>query len=427
MVVCPLSELQELIDACAATTSTNEKIKLIKQHPDTEAWLAWTYNPFIQYGVTSANVKKKGPKLDPVEINEKHLTYLLGDLSNRRITGNHAIAATYAAAKKWGDIVYRIIDKDLKCRIDSTLINKALPGAIREFNVALAKSYKDHHKKVNFAKDIWYASRKLDGVRCLAIVDDVGNTRFFSRTGKEYTTLNVIADEIKRMGITECVLDGEACIVDEHGNEDFTAIVSEVRKKNHTIANPKFIVFDHLYNSEFTTGTSQRKLSARLKRLEEILSESKYVERLHMEVIVDQNDFDRWKAIAAEMGWEGFMIRKDATYRGKRTDELLKVKEFMDAEYKVISTEIGPIQFIENGVNKTEVMMTKANIKHKGNIVGVGSGWSIDQRRDYCADPDLIEGKIITVQYFEESKDKQGNISLRFPTVKFVHGNKRDT
>jgi hypothetical protein len=35
-------------------------------------------------------------------------------------------------------------------------------------------------------------------------------------------------------------------------------------------------------------------------------------------------------------------------------------------------------------------------------------------------------GKIITVQYFEESIDsKTGSISLRFPTLKFIHGEKR--
>ena len=36
-----------------------------------------------------------------------------------------------------------------------------------------------------------------------------------------------------------------------------------------------------------------------------------------------------------------------------------------------------------------------------------------------------IVGKIITVQYFEETKNDKGGISLRFPTVKVVHGKER--
>jgi hypothetical protein len=36
--------------------------------------------------------------------------------------------------------------------------------------------------------------------------------------------------------------------------------------------------------------------------------------------------------------------------------------------------------------------------------------------------------KIITVQYFEESVDsKTGQLSLRFPTLKIVHGSERNT
>jgi hypothetical protein len=35
-------------------------------------------------------------------------------------------------------------------------------------------------------------------------------------------------------------------------------------------------------------------------------------------------------------------------------------------------------------------------------------------------------GAIITVQYFEESTDsKTGQLSLRFPTLKIVHGKQR--
>ena len=37
-----------------------------------------------------------------------------------------------------------------------------------------------------------------------------------------------------------------------------------------------------------------------------------------------------------------------------------------------------------------------------------------------------IVGKLITVQYFEETKNDKGTISLRFPTVKHVYDSERD-
>ena len=44
----------------------------------------------------------------------------------------------------------------------------------------------------------------------------------------------------------------------------------------------------------------------------------------------------------------------------------------------------------------------------------------------YNANPDLIIGKEITVQYFEETKNQKGELSLRFPTVKHVFENGRN-
>ena len=63
---------------------------------------------------------------------------------------------------------------------------------------------------------------------------------------------------------------------------------------------------------------------------------------------------------------------------------------------------------------------------HKGYEVAVGSGWNQEQRIKYNANPTLIIGKEITVQYFEETKNQKGELSLRFPTVKHVFENGRN-
>ena len=60
---------------------------------------------------------------------------------------------------------------------------------------------------------------------------------------------------------------------------------------------------------------------------------------------------------------------------------------------------------------------------HKGHKVKVGSGWSQEQRLQYM--DGSIVGKIITVQFFSETTNDKGGISLRFPTVKVVHGKER--
>ena len=83
-------------------------------------------------------------------------------------------------------------------------------------------------------------------------------------------------------------------------------------------------------------------------------------------------------------------------------------------------------EFIRDGKEVTVRMMAQAYINHKGYEVKVGSGWNQEQRLKYEANPELIIGKTITVQYFEESKNQQGELSLRFPTVKHVYENGRN-
>ena len=41
-----------------------------------------------------------------------------------------------------------------------------------------------------------------------------------------------------------------------------------------------------------------------------------------------------------ERGWEGFMLRKNVGYEGKRSKNLVKVKKFHDAEYEVLGWDV---------------------------------------------------------------------------------------
>ena len=120
-----------------------------------------------------------------------------------------------------------------------------------------------------------------------------------------------------------------------------------------------------------------------------------------------------------------FRSRADEPYKGKRSKDLLKYKSFFDDEYEVIDTEMGPFRYVKNGAECEETMLSCVTIKHKGYDVRVGSGFSIEQRQEFYKNPKKILGKIITVQFFSESENQDGGLSLRFPTFKFLHGSAR--
>jgi DNA ligase-1 len=118
------------------------------------------------------------------------------------------------------------------------------------------------------------------------------------------------------------------------------------------------------------------------------------------------------------------MLRKDVGYEGKRGKNLLKVKKFFDAEYEVVDYDNDDHEVVRDGKSETIKMLAQVWIEHKGHRVKVGSGWSQEQRLQYM--DGSIVGKTITVQYFEETHNDKGGISLRFPTVKVVHGDQRE-
>ena len=311
----------------------------------------------------------------------------------------------------------------LKTRAGDKIINKAIPDHIPEFSVALADKY---NPDIVDWKDGWYVSRKIDGARCIGIVDSNGNTTFYSRTGKEFDTLGVVADGIKTLGVTNVVFDGELCLVDDDGNEDFQGIMKQLKKKDHTIPNPSYKIFDMISHDEFYSkkGQANKTYSHRLNNLKEVMKNNTCacLTVLEQDKVKDDDHFQEWISLSNKSGWEGLMLRADEPYKGKRSKDLLKYKSFSDDEYEVVDVEMGPFRYVKNGAECEETMLSCVTIMHKDHAVRVGSGFSIEQRQDFYKHPKKILGKIITVQYFAESRNQDGGISLRFPTFKILHG-----
>lgn len=414
--------------------------------PEMREWIRWallnTYSPYIKFGVTSEQVKKwiaglHGPNLFSEELLVEDL---LAKLAKRELTGHNALEVIYntiyGLPENCREVLYNILDKNLKIRMDAKSINKVIPDLIPIFEVSLCNPYFERQHKVDFENDMWLASRKLDGVRCITIIDHKGVIRFFSRQGKEFFTLGKIGAQLQQLGMQNTVFDGEMCIVDSLGNENFKAITKEITRKDHTIPNPKYKVFDMMTLDEFESRHTDRKFFDRYKELLNwslnyentctVASEPRMIHVVDMVVIENQQHFQSLFNEAQSRGWEGLVIRKNDTTICKRSDSMLKVKAFKDAEYMVEDVEFGPFRVIKEGKEVEEDVMTNAYIIHKGNRVSVGSGWSLEQRRQYKEHPEELIGKTITVQYFEETTDKDGNISLRFPTCKFVYENGRN-
>ena len=425
-----LNYLQSFIDEMNHSSSGNYKIETIKKHSNSkflQMIFNYTYNPYKKYNVTSKNCKKNSDLLGHANTYGSIFT-ILNDLANRVSTGHTSIANVNRFILEniqHETLIYNIIDRDLKMGASTSSINKVIPGCIPTFKVALANPY--NVKRVDFKSGDWYGSRKLDGVRCICRKEN-DTVTFFSRSGKEFLTLGNLEFEIKDIP-GDFILDGEICMVDKDGNEDFQGIMKQIRKKDHQIENPKFFVFDYLTLEEFDNKIGTVPLTERLingiNNLPLTIN-SNMLEFLPQEQLTTEERFTEIKIAAEDAGFEGIMVRKNVGYEGKRSHNLLKVKKFHDAEYTVLGTTNAFIRWTENGKQVERECLSNITIEHKGCKVNVGSGFSKEQREMYFESPQDIIGKTVTIQYFEETKNQNGGFSLRFPVLKHVYTNGRD-
>jgi DNA ligase-1 len=421
--------LRTVVDELNSTNGINDKKEILSKYKDNEfikKVLFYTYNPTFQYYVTPENLEKNYNDDLGILYIFNDLFEMLDILRKREVTGHKAINSVNDFCfrnEEYKDLIYKIIGKDLEIRMGDSLINKVIPDLIPTFDCALATDF--DKVPVDFSKDNWISSRKLDGVRCLAIVDEFGKATLWSRQGNQFETLSKVIDEVEKLGLKDMVLDGEICLTDANGNEDFQGIMKQIRKKGHTIDNPKYLVFDMITGADFRSKSGSNKYLDRYVELTEVIKGYNHISVVSQDLIADEAHYADLMNEADNNGWEGLILRKNVGYEGKRSKNMLKCKSFKDAEYKVIELEFGPFRMIENGLEVTKEVLSNVVIEHKGNRVSVGSGFSIAEREYFKANPDEILNKIITVKYFQETQNQTGSWSLRFPTVKVIHGNKR--
>ncbi|HPM74299.1 MAG TPA: RNA ligase family protein [Saccharofermentans sp.] len=442
-----LDQLAEMCDELNQSNSNLDKKKVLDKYlqpgllfgatKDLATLVEYVHNPFKQFNVTSENCKKHPEIMLTDGPTNLDIFSLLDMLNERTVTGNKAIGLVNAFVLEHPEhieLIYNILDRNLKTRTGVALINEVYPGLIPVFDVALADEWKSgmkiDKKPINYTE--YVVLRKLDGCRCIAVVKD-GDVKFYSRSGKEFNTLGKLKEAIlKKHPKRDFVLDGEICIEGDDGKENFQDVMKEIGKKDHTIQRPCYIAFDYLSIDEFHGKAKSVDYIFRLIALRHAVNGIDFIRPISHAGISNEDQLQQILLKAIEKGWEGLILRRNAPYKSGRSKDLLKVKKFHDAEYVVEDVELGLMRIVgmnEKGLTeeRQEEVVTNIFITHKGNRVSVGSGMSVEQRREFKADPSKIVGMTITVKYFEETKNQNGQYSLRFPTLKCIHGLKRTT
>ena len=196
-------------------------------------------------------------------------------------------------------------------------------------------AHKFDDKRVDWSQPV-YIQPKLDGVRCLFTKDGA-----YSRAGNKF--MNLAHIELALIPFfqqqPDVVLDGE--LYNHELRNDFEKIISLVRKQKPTaddrLEAQKLVQF-HCY--DYFDGVIYDSYKTRMQNLvtADLYDKVHYVPAR----LVDSYNYARdIHATFLSEGYEGSIIRLDGLYKHGRSYDLMKFKDFSDAEATIIGYEEG--------------------------------------------------------------------------------------
>ena len=258
----------------------------------------------------------------------------LESLDRREFTGNVARTAAERwihvgdeLAQKWFE---RILWRNLRCGVSSTLVNKFWPNTVVPFAVALADTLETESISGGFKiiEDVKYPVRveaKLDGLRVIAVKES-GNVSFYTRNGTVLETLPILGSFLESIEIDNVVFDGE--VMGKDWNDSASVLMSSKKKKDDS--DMVYHIFDVVTLEGWKKQECHLKYSERLEVLR--LAFKDHLNQTQVRFVknkncVDENEIKEFYLECLSEGYEGVMLKDDAAkYQWKRSKSILKLK-----------------------------------------------------------------------------------------------------
>lgn len=398
----------DILDQIEAVKGKNDKLAILKANHSKQlqvllnAALNFNQKFFIKkFNIppTNEQISYDGHAAFVQLLDQLRLRILVGD--EAKATVEQFLGRCNQQQQKWYS---RILRKDLQAGFDISTANKA-GFDIPRFEVMLAK---DGYKCKNLHKIVQkgvYVSRKLDGYRCLAVVDK-GNVTLHSRNGSLYKNFPNIIKELAEYSLQaniSFVLDGEIKS-NTFNNMQQSAFAS---KRGTTVGDVIYRVFGLIPFTEWTNNSFNLNMNERLQILNNLMSKANFnnIKIVKQFYTTDINKVYELQAQYEIEGDEGAMIINNMPYyKGRKSNKLLKLKSTL--------TQDCVIQDLYEGTNKYQNMLGGVAVRQENNVIcKVGSGFSDDERKKIWTNPQSIMGRIIEVKY-QEMTDEQ---RMRFP------------
>lgn len=413
----------KLLNELKSESSTNKKKDIIKKYEGKFGdsliyFLNDILSPYIVFGIDKAtlgNLDKYYNDASFELVSDWSLSMLINFLKENSSSTDYkksivaGYLSYYEADEEYYDTLKNIIERNPRCGVGITLVNKAIGReVIDEFSVMLAKPLKQFPTKA-------ISEPKVDGVRIALHVDADCEITMRTRNGEIVTGYDDIVNQFKEYAqktslVRQMVFDGEVV------SKNFDATMEGLFRKGNN-KKGKFVVWDMLTEHEFFNRECYFNQQDRKIRLDSLLKKVVLIKPTdfvsvmpYMYVTNEEHAYDLHCDYVSR-GYEGSIIKDaNALYsfdtKSRRGYGWQKIKDFHTEDYRIIR--------VTEGTGKYTGMMGAVFVDVDGVEVKVGSGFSDLQRKLIYDNPENYIGAYIEVQYQEKTKDN----SLRFPSFK---------
>ena len=342
---------------------------------------------------------------------------LISKLQNRQITGNLAknevsiyLDKVYTFDENVAKWIIRVLSKNLRMGLSDKILPDIIGYKLKKYIPMLAEDSKQFtNPKITLSHEKNYILEpKIDGIRLLAVCDNDGVCRLYTRNGKEKLGLTFIKEQIESLGLKNEVLDGEI-IVSGNWYDTASVVQKTVNYDENAAKNAQFMIFDIIplntliNEDQYDTRDPLMSRKYKLDRLYSShynncpnLKTIPYVriieDSIENKIMFIKQTFNQY----LDDGFEGVMVKEwDSKYENGRSKSWLKYKQEFTNEYKCIGVIEGNGNFVGT---LGAIIIDLGN----GKTCRVG-GFKEEDRIKYWNNPDLILNHMVEVKYTEQS------------------------
>ena len=421
-----MDEVIKIFEQIKNTSSINDKKAIIAANQGNELFkkcLIFLLDDNIVTGLSAKKISKDVRKSEYIlPTFEDVMQYLKNHNTGTDDDVSMIQAFIREQPEEYHEFYAEIVTKKYRLGCDKKVVNSVIPKLIPTWDIQQAYPISDKNRPKD--GELFFLSQKLNGNNCAWY-----NGQLISRQGKPFKGLDHIIKDIERLpNIENFFINGELIRKNYDNlsdNDNFQLGTGIINSDDSDKSCIKFVIYEIIPVEEFEKGESKLGYKARRETL--LNPFTTVISRLgtdNLEVVpiiyegTDQSVIQPLLDKADADGWEGLMLNKDTKWKNKRNNGILKIKSFHHADILCVN--------VVEGDGKYQGTLGLIKCDYKGYELGVGSGFTDEQRNYYWNNPNKIVGKIVQIKFKGETRNKNGGISVQFPIFEIVRDDKSE-